>query len=358
MPAFARLRRQASMTMRRSVCVTSAQTGSMFCRDCESTVQAAPGLRRIENQRPAPAHSERKRHEQITRRRLTVRAYQGERDIPRSLPCTAQRPKRTARVPRQQRRNAPDRLTLPVPDSWRERLFLGGGQETGGLWPYESAGRRPRERVRAAWRCPPRVAAAGHWRAGDGSGEQRIRGALPATRTCIVHIGVNADLKHKGTSRLLQNGLPPARYFYDMERRLTRGRRLLDSAGPRARGDGHRRWPSQQRLTRRVAGSRTMPFAASGATWSPALSSGSNGSAHLSYRPELWQVAWDVAQGRVAGTVPGHHRRRAERARGPKRGWIDALGVCPAYRKRGLGRAVLLSGLGRPADGPGPNGAC
>jgi ribosomal protein S18 acetylase RimI-like enzyme len=63
------------------------------------------------------------------------------------------------------------------------------------------------------------------------------------------------------------------------------------------------------------------------------------------FDPSLWRVAWDTANNAVAGvtinTIPVagnalHHR---------KLGWVDDLSVGRAYRKRGLGRALLVNSL-------------
>ena len=53
---------------------------------------------------------------------------------------------------------------------------------------------------------------------------------------------------------------------------------------------------------------------------------------HPSFDPDLWILAWDGAQ--VAGAVINYPFE--------KDGWVRELGVRPAWRGRGLGRALLL----------------
>lgn len=62
------------------------------------------------------------------------------------------------------------------------------------------------------------------------------------------------------------------------------------------------------------------------------------------FQPQLWQVAWDSATGQVAGQVRAslsEHNRQFNRARGR----TDFIGVDPAWRRRGLARALILASL-------------
>lgn len=61
----------------------------------------------------------------------------------------------------------------------------------------------------------------------------------------------------------------------------------------------------------------------------------------------LWVVAWEAAAGRIVGLSlndinPGDNARY-----GFRRGWVNSLGVAPAWRGRGLGRALLVESLRR-----------
>jgi len=63
------------------------------------------------------------------------------------------------------------------------------------------------------------------------------------------------------------------------------------------------------------------------------------------HRPELWFIAWDAEKDVPAGIclngiVPEHNARV-----GRQEGWVYGLGVRKPYRKQGLGRALLLTGM-------------
>jgi len=61
--------------------------------------------------------------------------------------------------------------------------------------------------------------------------------------------------------------------------------------------------------------------------------------------PDLWQVAWDTATGQVAGVSINSIPAAENAAHGRWRGWVDDLSVRRPYRRRGLGRALLLNSL-------------
>jgi mycothiol synthase len=52
------------------------------------------------------------------------------------------------------------------------------------------------------------------------------------------------------------------------------------------------------------------------------------------FDPSLWFIAWDAPSGQIAGYSLCRYRMGA--------GWVDSLGVRRAWRKRGLGEALLL----------------
>lgn len=54
---------------------------------------------------------------------------------------------------------------------------------------------------------------------------------------------------------------------------------------------------------------------------------------HPHFRPELWWLAWDAASGEAAGAVIAYDYGDL--------GWIQGLGVRRAWRRRGLGAALL-----------------
>jgi mycothiol synthase len=54
---------------------------------------------------------------------------------------------------------------------------------------------------------------------------------------------------------------------------------------------------------------------------------------HPDFRPELWWLAWDAAAGEAAGGVVAYDHGDL--------GWLQGLGVRRAWRRRGLGAALL-----------------
>jgi len=58
---------------------------------------------------------------------------------------------------------------------------------------------------------------------------------------------------------------------------------------------------------------------------------------HPSFVPELWWLAWDEAAGEAAGAVIAYDHGDL--------GWIQGLGVRRAWRRRGLGAALLAHAL-------------
>ncbi len=176
--------------------------------------------------------------------------------------------------------------------------------------------------------------------------EQRIQELLPAIRTPTVHIGVNADARHKGRQRLYaQMGYRPVRYFYDMERRLARGGAWVDLPVPEPPEGVVLRSMAERSDLRAVWQAANDAFRGQWGYMESSLEQWQRWIDDPGYRPELWQVAWGAAQERVAGLCLGGIDADQNAMAGRTEGWIHVLGVCPAYRKRGLGRAVLLAGL-------------
>lgn len=63
------------------------------------------------------------------------------------------------------------------------------------------------------------------------------------------------------------------------------------------------------------------------------------------HRPDLCQVAWDVAKNEVAGEVTVTIYQRDNEAFGIKRGWTDPIFVRRPYRKQGLAKALIVRAL-------------
>jgi GNAT superfamily N-acetyltransferase len=63
------------------------------------------------------------------------------------------------------------------------------------------------------------------------------------------------------------------------------------------------------------------------------------------FQPALWSIAWDVARGEVAGQVRAFIRAGENRHFGRLRGYTEAISVRPAWRRRGLARALISHSL-------------
>jgi mycothiol synthase len=63
------------------------------------------------------------------------------------------------------------------------------------------------------------------------------------------------------------------------------------------------------------------------------------------FQPHLWQVAWDVQTGEVAGQVRGYIDKVWNAANGRKLGWTEFISVGQPWRRRGLARALISLSL-------------
>lgn len=63
------------------------------------------------------------------------------------------------------------------------------------------------------------------------------------------------------------------------------------------------------------------------------------------FQPELWQIAWDVARELVAGHVLTFIDRAENESLQRRRGYTEGIGVGPAWRRRGLARALIVRSL-------------
>jgi mycothiol synthase len=59
----------------------------------------------------------------------------------------------------------------------------------------------------------------------------------------------------------------------------------------------------------------------------------------------LWQVAWDTAKNEIAGVSINEIKEQDNERLGFKRGWVSSLAVRRPYRKQGLAKAMLASGM-------------
>ena len=63
------------------------------------------------------------------------------------------------------------------------------------------------------------------------------------------------------------------------------------------------------------------------------------------FQPHLWQVAWDVQTGEVAGQVKAYIDEEHNRAFGRRRGLTEFISVGERWRRRGIARALVVRAL-------------
>lgn len=59
------------------------------------------------------------------------------------------------------------------------------------------------------------------------------------------------------------------------------------------------------------------------------------------FQPELWQVAWEVTSGKVVGSVLTYINHAENRQLGIRRGYTEGISTIPAWRRRGVARALI-----------------
>jgi mycothiol synthase len=62
---------------------------------------------------------------------------------------------------------------------------------------------------------------------------------------------------------------------------------------------------------------------------------------HPHFQPQLWQIAWDQATNKVAGTVLTFISHDENHQFDRKRGYTEGIGVSPEWRRRGVARALI-----------------
>ena len=66
---------------------------------------------------------------------------------------------------------------------------------------------------------------------------------------------------------------------------------------------------------------------------------------HPQFQPDLWQIAWDIADDKVAGTVLTYISHEENQQFNRKRGYTEGVGVAQAWRRRGVARALIARSL-------------
>jgi GNAT superfamily N-acetyltransferase len=65
----------------------------------------------------------------------------------------------------------------------------------------------------------------------------------------------------------------------------------------------------------------------------------------VTFQPELWQVAWDIATDQVAGQVRTFIDHEQNKLYDRRRGWTEMINVRRPYRRRGLARVLIARSL-------------
>jgi len=63
------------------------------------------------------------------------------------------------------------------------------------------------------------------------------------------------------------------------------------------------------------------------------------------FQPDLWQVAWDTATNQVVGHVLTYIHHDENKQFNRKRGYTEEIGILPAWRRRGVARALISRSL-------------
>jgi mycothiol synthase len=63
------------------------------------------------------------------------------------------------------------------------------------------------------------------------------------------------------------------------------------------------------------------------------------------FQPELWQIAWDIAENQVAGQVRTYIDHEQNETYHRQRGWTEFISVRRPWRRRGLARALIVRSL-------------
>jgi mycothiol synthase len=144
-----------------------------------------------------------------------------------------------------------------------------------------------------------------------------------------------------GTSKLLErSGYSPIRYFYEMVRPNLEDipdLPLPDGLVLQAATPEHYRtiWETGGEISRDHWG-YSEPTEEYYQSW---LNNKSQ------FQPHLWQVAWDKSTNQVAGLVLTFIDRAENEKYQRKRGYTEQIGVCRAWRKQGVARALIARSL-------------
>jgi mycothiol synthase len=176
--------------------------------------------------------------------------------------------------------------------------------------------------------------------------EQRIEERLGEVTQQAVYARAWTLLKHEDRQALFRRmGYELVRYFFNMERPLRREGSPVDVPEP-----GYPEGIEVQTLEERpdldaVLLTINEAFRDHWGHTDVTMEQLQHWTNDPNHQPELWFVAWDIEKDEPAGfcanSIEPEHSARV----GRQEGWVHVLGVRRAYRKLGLGRALLLTGM-------------
>lgn len=198
---------------------------------------------------------------------------------------------------------------------------------------------RQRGYVRPEWRRRGLGLALWRW------AEARLRAiarATPAVGGVQRFYEMVAEDTARGRTALAQaHGYRPVRYFFFMQRPT------LDGLPTAPLPDGLAFRPAQREQTRAIWDAKEAAFAEH---WGHTVKTDHDyqvWAADPHQALGLWVVAADQTAGQIAGVALNDINHGDNERYGFKRGWVNSLGVVPAWRGRGLGRALLVESLRR-----------
>jgi mycothiol synthase len=176
--------------------------------------------------------------------------------------------------------------------------------------------------------------------------EQRVEERLGDAKTQAVFIVAVTDLKHEDRQALFRSlGYQIVRYFFDMERPLREEGTAVPLPAPAYPPGIVVRTLTERPDLPAVWRTTNEAFRDHWGYTETTLEQWQHWVSYPDHRPELWLVAWDAADEPVgvclSGIDPDYNARV-----GREEGWIYVLAVRRPHRRQGLGRALLLAGMG------------
>lgn len=276
--------------------------------------------------------------------RLSFRPFQGESDYPSMLEVLLS----SEREDQIERTDTLESLAgnyarLSNCDPYQDMIFAEiAGEMVGyarGWWSDDAADVRSYKIVgfiAPSWRRKGIGSALLEWT------ESRLRDVASAHPAELVkYFQVEASNSQIGIQKLLEMaGYQPVRYFYEMLRPTLDGipdLRLPDGLELRRALPEHYPliWQSMDETSVDEWG-YTIPTEEDYQAWLQ----------NPNFQPDLWQIAWVVESGQVAGHVLTYIDHAENEAYSRMRGYTEGIGVDRAWRRRGVAKALIAYSLG------------